>query len=160
MHMRVEYQLTQMDLVVSEFAAAVEPGMIITLAGPLGAGKTTFAQRVCALLGVTGPVVSPTYAYLNVYEVGDLKIYHFDLYRISGIEEFESLGFAGYLNDPKGVVLLEWAERIISLLARPVYRNRVVPVELKYVEKNPDFREVSWGYCPVLAVPGKERFKK
>jgi len=141
---RTEYALSQIGVVVREFVAVIEPGMIITLAGPLGAGKTTFVQRVCGVLGVQGPVVSPTYAYLNVYETGGLRLYHFDLYRIGGVEEFESLGFAAYLNDPKGVFLIEWAERIASLLEQQSYKRRVMLVELNYVARSSDLREISW----------------
>lgn len=140
----MQYTVQQLDAVVKLFSDQLQPGAIVTLAGLLGAGKTTFVQRLCAELGVAETVVSPTYSYVSVYALADMTIYHFDLYRISGIEEFESFGFADYLSDPRGIVLIEWPDRIASLLERPAYRARILALTFKYLAKNDGLRELHW----------------
>ena len=91
--------MTLCKLLAAAVYEDIIPGSILSLNGLLGAGKTTFIQKLCQTYGVRVPVVSPTYSYVSTYEVAGLTIYHFDLYRISGIEEFEALGFYEYLND-------------------------------------------------------------
>jgi len=140
---KICYTVEQIDQVVNDLRENIDRGAIVTLSGLLGAGKTAFVQRLCASFGVVEPVVSPTYAYLARYEVADLVIYHFDLYRISGIEEFESFGFSECLSDSHGIVLIEWPERITSLLARRQYQEKIVALSFNYVLNQPDSRQVS-----------------
>ncbi|MSM38049.1 MAG: tRNA (adenosine(37)-N6)-threonylcarbamoyltransferase complex ATPase subunit type 1 TsaE [Geobacter sp.] len=91
-------------------------GDFIALIGDLGAGKTHFVKGVAAGLGVTDddPVTSPTYTLLNIY-TGRIHLYHFDLYRLSGAEQVDDLGFAEYFSGD-GVCLVEWAERLGDIL--------------------------------------------
>ncbi|SNB45154.1 tRNA (adenosine(37)-N6)-threonylcarbamoyltransferase complex ATPase subunit type 1 TsaE [Geobacter sp. DSM 9736] len=101
----------------------VEPGDFVALIGDLGAGKTEFAKGVAAGLGVdpSVAVTSPTYILMNIYE-GRLKLYHFDLYRLSGDEDSEALGFHEYF-EGEGACLVEWADRLDEEL--PVERLAV-----------------------------------
>ena len=85
------------------------PGDIVLLSGPLGAGKTVFAQGVAAGLGVSEAVTSPTYTIVNEYH-GRVALYHIDLYRIGSPREFELLGLDDLLYGD-GVSLIEWPER-------------------------------------------------
>jgi tRNA threonylcarbamoyladenosine biosynthesis protein TsaE len=142
MPQKIVYSVQQIDQAVAQVREHIDRGAIVTLSGLLGAGKTAFVQQVCASFGVIEPVVSPTYAYLATYELAGVVIYHFDLYRISGIEEFESFGFSECLHDPRGVVLIEWPDRISSLLARPVYQERIIALDFKYVPNKPHLREL------------------
>ena len=82
---------------------------VITLQGPLGAGKTTFARGVLRAFGVAGAVKSPTYTLLEPYETAHGSVAHFDFYRLAGVEEVEFLGMREYLD--RGVCLFEWPER-------------------------------------------------
>lgn len=93
------------------------PNTVVCLFGDLGAGKTTLVKGIVE--GVTGligtdEVCSPTFIYLNVYE-GELPVYHFDLYRISGPSDFIGMGFDEYF-DAGGVTCMEWSERIEEIL--------------------------------------------
>ena len=90
-------------------ARRLASGDIVLLSGPLGAGKTVFAQGVAAGLGVTDTVTSPTYTIVNEYH-GRLTLYHIDLYRIGSHREFELLGLDDLLYGD-GVSLIEWPER-------------------------------------------------
>ena len=87
------------------------PGLVVLLAGDLGAGKTCFAQGVADGLGTPAdtPVTSPSYTLLNIH-YGRLPLYHFDLYRIERNEELDRLFFEEYWEDD-GVSVIEWADR-------------------------------------------------
>src|SRR5215218_3925255 len=74
-------------------AHSLEPGLVIFLRGELGAGKTTFARGILRALGHTGPVRSPTYALVEVYEVSRLHLHHFDFYRFADPREWIDAGF-------------------------------------------------------------------
>ncbi len=94
----------------------VAPGDIITLAGPLGAGKTALTQAIASGLGVDPRiyVTSPTFSLMHEYQ-GRIPLYHMDLYRLAGEEEIESLGFGEYFYG-SGVCVIEWPERLGSLM--------------------------------------------
>ncbi|MCB1112938.1 MAG: tRNA (adenosine(37)-N6)-threonylcarbamoyltransferase complex ATPase subunit type 1 TsaE [Chlamydiia bacterium] len=96
--------------------AQLKAGSVLCFFGDLGAGKTTLIKGIAA--GVSGcdpdEVNSPTFVYLNIYE-GNLPVYHFDLYRLHGIEEFLSMGFDEYFS-AGGICCVEWSERISQLL--------------------------------------------
>jgi len=138
------YSFGELKNIVRALRPLMPPGTVVALRGLLGAGKTAFVQEVCRELGVASDVVSPTYSYVSVYPVAGVVIYHFDLYRISGIEEFESLGFLEYLSDPRGIALIEWPERVTSLLERAAYAPRVLEVALSYVPEESDQRQIRW----------------
>ncbi len=90
---------------------------VITLSGPLGAGKTTLVQSILKLLGITEPIQSPTYAYITTYKTPyGLNIFHFDLYRLRNIQDFIDAGFEEYLYQPNSLCLIEWPEIIETLI--------------------------------------------
>jgi len=85
-------------------------GDIFCLCGDLGAGKTVFTQGFAQGIGYTDQVTSPTFTLMNVYEGGRLPVYHFDLYRLEGDSDLESIGYEDYFFSG-GVSLVEWPER-------------------------------------------------
>lgn len=93
----------------------VKPGQIICLNGDLGVGKTVFTQGLAAGLGITGPVNSPTFTILQVYEEGRIPLYHFDVYRIAEVEEMEEIGYEEYFFG-EGVCLIEWSDLIAEII--------------------------------------------
>jgi tRNA threonylcarbamoyladenosine biosynthesis protein TsaE len=96
-------------------ADLVEPGVVIGLVGPLGAGKTRLVRAIAETLGVDpGAVASPTFVLIQEYE-GRIPIYHFDAYRLKSRDEFEDLGVAEYWS-MGGLCLVEWADRVRGLL--------------------------------------------
>ncbi|MBO4292392.1 MAG: tRNA (adenosine(37)-N6)-threonylcarbamoyltransferase complex ATPase subunit type 1 TsaE [Lachnospiraceae bacterium] len=99
----------------ARFAETLEPGDIVCLLGDLGTGKTTFTKAVAAGLGVTEEITSPTFNIVNIYTSGRLPLYHFDVYRMSGPEEFDATG-AGEYFDGEGVCVIEWADQIEELI--------------------------------------------
>lgn len=119
--MIVEYGLNDIDSVVINYAKAVESAQVLTFVGTLGAGKTTFVAKLLKYWGVQEPVVSPTFTYMNVYELKNgKKAYHFDLYRLNSLQDFEQAGFAEYLYLKDSVCLIEWPEIVLPLLKKSV----------------------------------------
>jgi len=93
---------------------------LVTLTGDLGAGKTTFTGQLAAYLGVTEPVVSPTFGIMKSYELVDHpdfdQLVHIDAYRIEDISEVGPLRFAELFQTPRTIVCLEWPEQIAAVL--------------------------------------------
>ncbi len=95
----------------------LEPGSVIALVGELGCGKTLLTRGICDGLGVPERQVnSPTFVLVNEYR-GRLPIFHIDLYRLSGIDDGFEIGITDYFSRARdGVMIIEWAEKIIDLL--------------------------------------------
>jgi tRNA threonylcarbamoyladenosine biosynthesis protein TsaE len=98
----------------SQLSLSLRPGSILALTGGLGAGKTTLVQGVLTGLGSSDHAQSPTFPILQIYEASP-PLYHFDLYRLAGQEEFVRLGLSEFLFG-NGVAVVEWAERIQTLI--------------------------------------------
>ena len=90
---------------------------ILLLEGDLGTGKTTLIQGLGAGLGITDPIVSPTFALIHEYPEGRIPLYHFDLYRLTPAEVYDLhpehywLG----LEAPLGITAIEWPQRLVAL---------------------------------------------
>jgi tRNA threonylcarbamoyladenosine biosynthesis protein TsaE len=95
----------------------LEAGSVIALIGELGCGKTLLTRGICAGLGVPlRQVNSPTFIMVNEYR-GRLPVFHMDLYRLGSIDDGFDIGIMDYLSRAgSGVMIIEWAEKIISLL--------------------------------------------
>jgi tRNA threonylcarbamoyladenosine biosynthesis protein TsaE len=117
-----------------ELAAGLEPGDVVLLEGPLGAGKTTLVRGLVAALGGDGAeVASPTFILMETYEVtrGALRrVHHADLYRLRGrglAGPLDEVGLGEVIDDPGGVTAVEWPEEWpwLGELGRRVIRVRL-----------------------------------
>lgn len=111
-----------------KMAQTTLPGALLCLRGDLGAGKTTFTQGFLEGLGAERPYTSPTFVIMKQYDLSSSKngierVYHVDAYRVE-TKDLETLGFAEWCEDKKGVVILEWPERVEALL--PAKRLEIV----------------------------------
>ena len=86
-------------------------GTVLLLHGDLGAGKTTLTQGLARGLGIDEPIQSPTFTLVAEHQGAALRLYHLDLYRLSGPDELESLGFDQFLEPVNAVAVIEWPER-------------------------------------------------
>ncbi len=113
----------------------IDSGLLITLSGNLGAGKTTLTRGFLHAVGHKGAVKSPTYTIVEPYDVNGKSIMHFDLYRLSDPEELEYLGFRDYL-DGLTVCLIEWPEKASGFLPQP---DLAISIDLAK-----DGRQIHW----------------
>ena len=98
-------------------AMSLSKGDSVLLRGNLGAGKTVFSRGFARGLGITEPVSSPSYTIVQEYELPDGgRLYHLDLYRISGVNAALAFGVDEFLDDPQGISLIEWPDRIDGIL--------------------------------------------
>ena len=90
---------------------------VCVLEGQMGAGKTTFAKELVSKLGAKSTATSPSFGIVNEYPTQEngVKIYHFDCYRFNSEEEAYDIGLEEYI-DSGNICLIEWAEKIESLL--------------------------------------------
>lgn len=114
-----------------------KPGMVLSLIGDLGVGKTVFTQGLAKGLGIEESISSPTFTIVQVYEEGRLPFYHFDVYRIGDIEEMDEIGYEDYFYGD-GVSLIEWANLIEEILPEDIVR---VTIE-KDLNKGFDYRKI------------------
>lgn len=99
-------------------APALAPGLVIHLAGNLGAGKTTLVRGTLRALGYSGKVKSPTYTLIEPYVVSRLHLYHFDFYRFAVPEEYLEAGLDEYFSG-EGVCIVEWPDKADPYAAKP-----------------------------------------
>jgi tRNA threonylcarbamoyladenosine biosynthesis protein TsaE len=112
-----------------EFSKSLVPGSVVALVGDLGAGKTTLTKAIADGLGVTDPVMSPTFTIINEYGGGRLPLYHFDVYRLAGpgvdvYEALDDIGWEEYFYG-EGVCVVEWADVIRDILPPGAVRIRL-----------------------------------
>lgn len=102
------------------FANELKPGDIVTLDGDLGAGKTAFTTGVCKGLGISEYVNSPTFTIVNEYRSGKIPVFHFDVYRLTSMDDLYDIGWDDYVSS-NGIVLMEWADIVKNELDDAYY---------------------------------------
>ena len=95
--------------------------VLINLIGNLGAGKTTFVRGLIQELGFDEFVKSPTFTIVESYESDNLKVFHFDLYRIEDDRELQAIGVEDYLTEENAITLVEWPEKSKRYFNDPDY---------------------------------------
>lgn len=106
-----------------KLASKLRGDEIIAFYGDLGVGKTTFTRGIAKYFRTKEDVSSPTYAIAHEYEGDKLKIYHFDMYRITSYEDLESTGFFDYMG--KGLIIIEWSENIEKFLPEKIVKVHI-----------------------------------
>ncbi|MCD8528000.1 MAG: tRNA (adenosine(37)-N6)-threonylcarbamoyltransferase complex ATPase subunit type 1 TsaE [Candidatus Pacebacteria bacterium] len=111
------------ELVQSLAPLAHDRGVLMTLSGDLGAGKTTLTQHIGRILGISGHITSPTFVIMKRYTCdpasGFDTLIHIDAYRLSSWQELESLDIATYMAQPRTLVIIEWPEHISDTMPQP-----------------------------------------
>ncbi|MFV1965902.1 MAG: tRNA (adenosine(37)-N6)-threonylcarbamoyltransferase complex ATPase subunit type 1 TsaE [Pirellulaceae bacterium] len=111
------HKLSDTDRLGALLAEVLPPGTTVALCGTLGSGKTRLVKAIASACGVPEEeVVSPTFVLCQEYH-GQREIYHWDAYRLNGVDDFLQLGPEECF-DSSALVLIEWADRVIEALPR------------------------------------------
>ena len=124
---RVTKSPAETEKLASLAGQRVREGTVISLLGELGMGKTLFVRSFAKTLGVEGAVTSPTFSLMNIYE-GICPLFHFDLYRLEKEEDLEEIGFFEYVEEPLGIVLIEWADKFPEAMPEDYLTISFAPV--------------------------------
>lgn len=119
--------------IAKEIAKNVDKNAVIVLTGELGAGKTKFTEGFLSYFGLEKEISSPTFTIVNEYKNENATIYHFDVYRLSDVDEFYAIGGEEYFS--KGICIVEWGEIIEEALPKNCIR-----INIKKDENNFDKR--------------------
>lgn len=93
-----------------DLGESINPPLVVSLTGELGAGKTTLAQAICIGYGVEEPVTSPTYALVHRYAAEKSPVYHVDLFRLDNESQLTNIGWDDILEE-RALLIVEWPER-------------------------------------------------
>lgn len=119
--------LTRSEADTASFAARLAqmlgPGDTVLLRGDLGAGKSVIARGIARALGVQGAMPSPTFTLMIPYEGRNVRLYHFDLYRLNDPDEYYAAGLDEFMGG-EGVALVEWPE-MAEITPRPALELRI-----------------------------------
>lgn len=117
-------------------ASILKKGDVIVLSGELGAGKTKFVEGILEHFNLQDEISSPTFTIVNEYRNDEINIYHFDLYRLSDIYEFENIGGEEYFN--KGICIFEWGELIEDILP-----NNYIKIKFERIGNEDNYRKLN-----------------
>ena len=122
--MKLQFSLDNIADAATEFLAYIHAHRVIAFNGEMGAGKTTFINNLCKVMGVKGHLSSPTFSIINEYQTADgHAVYHMDFYRLKNEAEAQRAGVEEALYS-NSYCFLEWAEKIKDLLpADTLYCN-------------------------------------
>ncbi len=118
--------------IASELSKTIKPRDIIAFKGSMGMGKTAFTSALVDALGTGEVVSSPTFAIVNEYFTDKFLVYHFDMYRITSIDDLYSVGFFDFL-ETDAVLIIEWSENITEALPQ-----NIIEIEIEKGEKEND----------------------
>lgn len=110
-----------------KIGSLLQKGDIIAMQGTLAAGKTTITKGIAEALGVKDTITSPTFCLISEYE-GKMPLYHMDVYRLDGVEDFANLGTEDMLYG-EGVSIIEWSEKIMEELPKKTIILKLTPHE-------------------------------
>lgn len=111
----ISYTIDGIADVAAQIVDQAKGNRIFLFYGDMGAGKTTLIKSLCAYLGITEPVTSPTFAIVNEYQGEKAHAYHFDFYRLKNQTEALDMGYEEYFYSDAWC-FIEWPEKIPSLL--------------------------------------------
>ncbi len=139
----ISHSTLETEKIAAEIARYIKNGDCIAFVGGMGMGKTAFVRGLAAGMNLKGEVCSPTFSLVNEYRSDGTTLYHFDMYRITSMDDLYSTGFFDYL-DTDAVLAVEWSENITYALP-----ENSIFVTIKRVDENT--REIE--------ITGDERFE-
>ena len=126
----ISNSLEETQKIADDFIKNISPksdsAFVVGLSGNLGAGKTAFTKCIAKGLGVEETVTSPTFVIEKIYELENQKfshLIHIDAYRLESGEELLNLGWQRIISDPKNLILIEWPEKVSSVMPEHTKMN-------------------------------------
>ena len=141
----MKFQSSSADETVAlgkKIGSLLKAGDVVALQGSLAAGKTTLTKGIAQALGVKDTITSPTFCLISEYE-GKMPLYHFDVYRLQGSDDFANLGAEDMIYG-KGVCMIEWSEKIMDELPK-----KTIVIRLEAREDDANARDIfieNWPY--------------
>ncbi len=129
--MKMKFHTTTEDQTIAlgeKIGSLLKGGEVLAMRGTLGAGKTTITKGIAKSLGIDETITSPTFCLISEYSGKKLDLYHMDVYRLEGAEDFENLGTDEMLYG-NGVSIIEWSEKISSVLPKKSITIELIPHE-------------------------------
>ena len=111
----IAHDAEEMEEIGVDLAAHLKEGMVISLVGLLGAGKTTLVKGLAKGLLIKEVVVSPSYLLARDYQ-GQLRLHHLDAYRVSSVDELAEVGLDRLLPPEEGVTVIEWPDNVEGII--------------------------------------------
>ena len=105
---------------------SLRAGDVVLLRGEMGAGKSVLTRAAAQGMGVEGPVPSPTFTILNIHEGTELKLYHFDLYRLESADALFEMGLEEYIPSTDGATFIEWPQMAEEAMPGSVLEIEIV----------------------------------
>jgi tRNA threonylcarbamoyladenosine biosynthesis protein TsaE len=128
------------DYLENELNGDQNKALVVCLSGDLGSGKTAFTQATCKILGVEGPVTSPTFVLEKRYKINHPEfneLVHIDAYRLADGEEIRRIGWEELIKNPRRVIFLEWPEMVAD-----VFTGQEKKINFKFLSENE--REINY----------------
>ncbi len=110
----VTHSPEETERAAADFARRLRPGDVVAFTGGMGMGKTCFVRGMASVLCPKSGVSSPTFSLVNEYG-GEIPLYHFDMYRVTSLDDLYSTGFFDYLGTD-AILAIEWSENIVDAL--------------------------------------------
>lgn len=113
----ISHSVAQTARLGARLGQLLHAGDVICLSGDMGTGKTVFSSGIGRGWGSTQPLTSPTYNLVHQHRraIDQTMLYHLDCYRLQGVTDIDSIGFDDMI-DERGVMIIEWAERIAGAI--------------------------------------------
>jgi tRNA threonylcarbamoyladenosine biosynthesis protein TsaE len=130
-HSASSKELQEIGAGFAKTLAPSEAATVVALSGELGAGKTTFVQAIARELGIDRVVASPTFVIEKIYTLphktsrGFARLVHIDAYRLRFVKELAVLGWGELVQAPGNLILVEWPEKVASLIPPSAIRVRI-----------------------------------
>ncbi len=135
--LNTRYNLKEIKTIAAMLCHIAKHDNIWLYHAEMGAGKTTLTTAVCAYLGVTDSISSPTYTIVNEYAMANKEaLYHFDCYRINTLEEAMNIGLSDYMHSGQRCIV-EWAENVLPLIPM----EKAIHIDIKII--GDDSREIT-----------------
>ncbi len=131
---------SETEKIAQDVIKQLSGGEVLALVGNLGAGKTVFVKGLAKALGIEDNITSPTFVLMKIYQTKHAtikRLVHVDCYRLEKVDDLEEIGLADYLHDPANVVVIEWADRIVSL------PKNTININIEYINNHERHIKVS-----------------